>query len=205
MNGDWLSHDRSMIPVTGSRARRSISPTERGSSCNDSRALSAMSFIRRARIRCRHWEWRRMIRALDAQLSEDSAQAKRRGPIKPALMDQKVIAGLGNIYAAEALWRAKISPRAVASSLSKARLERLVDAIHRRSRGGESPPGAIHGRRAANASLSTIGKGVPCLACAHDDQANSAGRAVDLLLPESANRLRMPDRSSTACSSAPLM
>jgi formamidopyrimidine-DNA glycosylase len=45
-------------------------------------------------------------------------------------MDQKVLAGLGNIYAAEALWRAKISPRAVASSVSLARLARLVDAIH---------------------------------------------------------------------------
>jgi formamidopyrimidine-DNA glycosylase len=45
-------------------------------------------------------------------------------------MDQAVVAGLGNIYAAEALWRAKISPRAPASSISKARLIKLADAIH---------------------------------------------------------------------------
>jgi len=52
------------------------------------------------------------MEANDAVLDAEyltKALSKRRGPIKPALMDQKVIAGLGNIYAAEALWRAKIS------------------------------------------------------------------------------------------------
>lgn len=55
--------------------------------------------------------------------------ATRRGPIKPVLLDQRVIAGLGNIYAAEALWRARISPRARASSLSPRRLAVLIAAI----------------------------------------------------------------------------
>jgi formamidopyrimidine-DNA glycosylase len=55
--------------------------------------------------------------------------ARRRGPIKSALLDQRVIAGLGNIYAAEALWRARINPRARASSLSRARLARLLEAV----------------------------------------------------------------------------
>jgi len=58
-----------------------------------------------------------------------AALAKRRGPIKPALLDQRVIAGLGNIYAAESLWRAKISPLARAASLSPPRLARLIHAI----------------------------------------------------------------------------
>jgi len=54
-----------------------------------------------------------------------AALAKRRGPIKPALLDQKLVAGLGNIYAAEALWRARISPFARADSLD----EKLVRAL----------------------------------------------------------------------------
>ncbi|MDE3153193.1 MAG: DNA-formamidopyrimidine glycosylase, partial [Gemmatimonadota bacterium] len=54
---------------------------------------------------------------------------RRRGAIKPVLLDQRVIAGIGNIYAAEALWRAKISPRVRAASLSEARLQRLLDSI----------------------------------------------------------------------------
>src|SRR6185437_6978976 len=39
-----------------------------------------------------------------------AALSRRRGAIKPALLDQRVIAGVGNIYAAEALWRARIDP-----------------------------------------------------------------------------------------------
>jgi formamidopyrimidine-DNA glycosylase len=54
---------------------------------------------------------------------------KRRVAIKVALLDQRVLAGVGNIYAAEALWLARIDPRAVASSLSNARQRRLLDAI----------------------------------------------------------------------------
>lgn len=37
-------------------------------------------------------------------------------PLKAALLDQKLIAGLGNIYVCEALWRAKLDPRAAAGS-----------------------------------------------------------------------------------------
>ena len=58
-----------------------------------------------------------------------AALARRRGPIKPALLDQKIVAGLGNIYAAEALWLAKLSPSLPGSKLGPARLTRLVRAI----------------------------------------------------------------------------
>ena len=55
--------------------------------------------------------------------------AGRRAPIKPVLLDQKVIAGLGNIYAAEALWRARISPHTPARELAMPQLRRLLDSI----------------------------------------------------------------------------
>jgi len=58
-----------------------------------------------------------------------AALARRRVPIKVALLDQRVLAGVGNIYAAEALWSARIDPRAVASSLTRARQSRLLVAI----------------------------------------------------------------------------
>ncbi|MBA3646702.1 MAG: DNA-formamidopyrimidine glycosylase, partial [Gemmatimonadaceae bacterium] len=51
------------------------------------------------------------------------ALARRTIGIKPALMDQSVLAGLGNIYAAEALWLAELSPKAPASKVSMAKLE----------------------------------------------------------------------------------
>ena len=49
--------------------------------------------------------------------------------IKPLLLDQRVVAGLGNIYVCEALWRAKIDPRKAAGRVSKPALARLVPAI----------------------------------------------------------------------------
>jgi formamidopyrimidine-DNA glycosylase len=58
-----------------------------------------------------------------------AALAARRGPIKPALLDQRLVAGLGNIYAAEALWRAKIGPRAPCRSLPRAKVVALRKAI----------------------------------------------------------------------------
>jgi formamidopyrimidine-DNA glycosylase len=50
-------------------------------------------------------------------------------PIKAALLDQRIVAGIGNIYASEALFRARISPRRLAGSLGPARVDRLVPAI----------------------------------------------------------------------------
>lgn len=58
-----------------------------------------------------------------------SALAARRQPIKAALLDQRILAGVGNIYAAEALWLARIDPRTPASRLGPARLARLLDAV----------------------------------------------------------------------------
>jgi formamidopyrimidine-DNA glycosylase len=57
------------------------------------------------------------------------ALGKRRGPIKPALLDQKLVAGLGNIYAAEALWRARISPSLRADALNTKQVRALRSAI----------------------------------------------------------------------------
>jgi formamidopyrimidine-DNA glycosylase len=53
----------------------------------------------------------------------------RTAPIKALLLDQRIVAGLGNIYACEALHRAHVSPRRAAGRLSKPALERLVMAI----------------------------------------------------------------------------
>ncbi|HSF95105.1 MAG TPA: bifunctional DNA-formamidopyrimidine glycosylase/DNA-(apurinic or apyrimidinic site) lyase [Thermohalobaculum sp.] len=50
----------------------------------------------------------------------------KRAPIKAALLDQRVVAGLGNIYVCEALHRAGISPKRLAGSLSRPRIDRLA-------------------------------------------------------------------------------
>ena len=53
----------------------------------------------------------------------------RRGPVKAALMDQSVVAGLGNIYICEALFRAGLSPRRKAGTVQGGRADKLVRAI----------------------------------------------------------------------------
>jgi formamidopyrimidine-DNA glycosylase len=57
------------------------------------------------------------------------ALAGKRTPIKAALLDQGVVAGLGNIYVSEALFRARLSPRRLAHTVAGSRSVRLVSAI----------------------------------------------------------------------------
>jgi formamidopyrimidine-DNA glycosylase len=62
---------------------------------------------------------------------ENFAQALRHSlqPIKVKLLDQKLVAGIGNIYASEALFRASISPRLAANRLTFAQTKKLWRAI----------------------------------------------------------------------------
>jgi formamidopyrimidine-DNA glycosylase len=58
-----------------------------------------------------------------------AALAGKKTPIKSALLDQRVVAGLGNIYVAEALFRSHVSPKRLAGSLKPDEIARLVPAI----------------------------------------------------------------------------
>jgi len=53
----------------------------------------------------------------------------RKSPLKAGLLDQSVVAGLGNIYVCEALWRAKVSPKRLCANLGQARAQRLATAV----------------------------------------------------------------------------
>jgi formamidopyrimidine-DNA glycosylase len=55
--------------------------------------------------------------------------AGRATPVKAVLLDQRAVAGLGNIYVCEALWRAGISPLRLAGSLGAAEVARLVASV----------------------------------------------------------------------------
>ncbi|MEO1564231.1 MAG: bifunctional DNA-formamidopyrimidine glycosylase/DNA-(apurinic or apyrimidinic site) lyase [Pseudomonadota bacterium] len=63
----------------------------------------------------------------DAYLA--SRMMGRRTPMKAFLLDQRNIAGLGNIYVSEILWRCQISPRRLAGNVPKTKVPRLVPAI----------------------------------------------------------------------------
>ncbi|MGV0605619.1 bifunctional DNA-formamidopyrimidine glycosylase/DNA-(apurinic or apyrimidinic site) lyase [Mycolicibacterium sp. XJ1904] len=68
---------------------------------------------------------------LDPQFNRDGVVEVLRGKhseIKRQLLDQTVVSGIGNIYADEALWRAKVNGARLASSLSRPKLAELLDA-----------------------------------------------------------------------------
>jgi formamidopyrimidine-DNA glycosylase len=127
MNGDWLLAETS-APLP--RFARAVLDFDDGSSLVfvDSRALGTID-VHPAGVE------------LDLGLGPDAADpdwtaaqlgaalAPRRGPIKPALLDQRLVAGLGNIYAAESLWRARISPFSSCNSLTRAQVTALRRAI----------------------------------------------------------------------------
>ena len=102
--------------------------------------------------------------ATDVAIDPDVVRAqlaRRRSAIKPALLDQRILAGVGNIYAAEGLWHARIDPRRPAADLSRADVVRLLKGVRtalsraageRYFRGSERF--AVYGRA-----------GAPCMRC----------------------------------------
>ncbi len=103
-----------------------------------------------------------------------AALAGRKAPLKTALLDQSVVAGLGNIYVCEALWRARLSPGRAAARLTVAAAGRLHEAIQavlteaiaaggsslRDFAGSDGAPGYFQHK------FSVYGRaGEPCLAC----------------------------------------
>ena len=101
--------------------------------------------------------------------------ARKRGAIKAALMDQAVIAGLGNVYTDEILFRARLHPQRRASALSEEEVERLHASIVAELRrglelGGSSEMAFLHldgSKGSYQESFQVKGrKGKPCFACA---------------------------------------
>jgi len=105
---------------------------------NDPRRFGSMKLVKRAKI-----EQEPLLRGLgpeplgnefDAAMLAKACQAKKTS-LKAALLDQRVVAGLGNIYVCEALYRARLSPKRQAATIGdrngkpNARAAALVDAI----------------------------------------------------------------------------
>ncbi|MFL6849368.1 MAG: bifunctional DNA-formamidopyrimidine glycosylase/DNA-(apurinic or apyrimidinic site) lyase [Sphingomicrobium sp.] len=97
---------------------------------NDARRFGSLDLVRTAELP----QWA-PFRALGPEPLEITPEALKRrlagrsASIKLLLLDQSIIAGLGNIYVCEALYRSGIHPRRAGGSISLARLRRLVPAI----------------------------------------------------------------------------
>jgi formamidopyrimidine-DNA glycosylase len=127
MNGDWE------IGTTADaldRFTRAVIELGDGTriSLVDRRALSSITLDKKGQSSLPQLGLEASDPSLDANYLR-SALSRKKIAIKPALMDQSVLAGLGNIYAAEALWEAEMDPRKSAAKANLAKLAKLVDAI----------------------------------------------------------------------------
>jgi formamidopyrimidine-DNA glycosylase len=98
---------------------------------NDPRRFGSLDLVRTEELS----EWPPFKALGPEPLDLDARDLKRRlagrsAAIKLLLLDQRIVAGLGNIYVCEALHRAGIHPRRAGGSVSLERLKRLVPAIH---------------------------------------------------------------------------
>ncbi len=99
---------------------------------NDARRFGYMDLIATAALPAHPWFARLGPEPLGPMFHVEHLQNRFAGrvqSVKATLLDQAVVAGLGNIYVCEALHRAGIDPQTPAGSLSPARLGRLVRAI----------------------------------------------------------------------------
>lgn len=107
--------------------------TEEGTrlALNDARRFGSLDLVRTEELQ----EWPPFAALGPEPLDIDAHELKRRlagrtAAIKLLLLDQRIVAGLGNIYVCEALFRAGIHPKRAGVSISLERLKRLVAAIH---------------------------------------------------------------------------
>lgn len=113
---------------------------------------------------------------------------RRRAPVKAALLDQRAAAGMGNIYADEALWRAQIHPLRPAGDLDQDELKRLHKAVREALKAGIARQGTTlrdyrtpdgeEGRM--QAALRVYGReGEPCYRCGDQiGKTRAAGRGT---------------------------
>jgi formamidopyrimidine-DNA glycosylase len=99
---------------------------------NDARRFGLLDYIKRGEEAAHPLLAGMGPEPLEAGFDADYLSEKLAGkmtPIKAALLDQKTVAGLGNIYVCEALYRAGISPRRLAGTVAGVRADKLAAAI----------------------------------------------------------------------------
>ena len=99
---------------------------------NDTRRFGLLTYTKTNNIRLHHLFSHIGIDPFDAGFNLDYLSNKlknKKTPIKLALLDQRIINGIGNIYASEALYEARISPFRESQSLTKKEISNLVEAI----------------------------------------------------------------------------
>lgn len=177
MNGDW---EVGSVDDPLDRFARAVIELTDGTriSLVDRRALSSITLDREGISSLPRLGREASDSTLDAEYLHDALK-RRKIAIKPALMDQSVIAGLGNIYAAEALWEAELDPRSPSPKLSLAKLKTLVAAIRLVLSPVKRRPGRYTEKRGVNRFAVYDREGKICRRCgATIERIVQAGRST---------------------------
>ncbi|MFL5599762.1 MAG: Fpg/Nei family DNA glycosylase, partial [Gemmatimonadaceae bacterium] len=127
MNGDWEIGTTSEPLDRFARAVIELTDGTR-ISLVDPRALSSITLDREGASSLPKLGREASDKTLDSDYLIEALK-KKKIAIKAALMDQAVVAGLGNIYAAEALWEAEMDPRTPAVKVTRDKLDKLLSGI----------------------------------------------------------------------------
>ena len=145
--------------------------------------------------------------ALHVRAGSQRSSPARRAPLKAVLLDQRVVAGLGNIYADEALWRARLNPLRPAQTRSEEEALGSCRAIRAALRRGIAAPGLDperlpQARRRVRLDAGGVprlrpgGRAVPALS--HDYREDARRRARHVVLPALPAALRSVGVRSSA-------
>lgn len=143
MTGDWRV---ATVDVPPHRITRVVLDFDDGTrlALDDSRALATVAVVDAGVDPCPDLG----PEATDDAFNADwlaSRLAARRGPIKPALLDQRLVAGIGNIYASEALWYAHVDPRRPSNRLRQPQYQALATGVKRAMRKALDHPERYYG------------------------------------------------------------
>ncbi|MBU1345913.1 MAG: bifunctional DNA-formamidopyrimidine glycosylase/DNA-(apurinic or apyrimidinic site) lyase [Alphaproteobacteria bacterium] len=136
LDGEQLGEFEEPAPIAGKHEHMSLCAVRDGRATRvgfaDARRFGFMGLIATARVEAHPWFVGMGPEPLGngfsgAHLAE--AFDGKKQSIKVSLLDQRIVAGLGNIYVCEALYRARISPLIAAGKVSRPRLERLARVI----------------------------------------------------------------------------
>ena len=131
MTGDWVAKASDAAAVRSERVRIDLKKGTRVTSVcfNDARMFGRVIAATNDIDAWRELGPDPLADGIDDDAFYEALHAKKR-TIKEALLDQTLIAGVGNILAIEALWRAKIDPRSRTNALTLAHVRAIARGVH---------------------------------------------------------------------------
>lgn len=142
LDGDWVMSRAATALPPHTRVTFDLDNARRAS-LTDPRALCTVTYHAPGRPPALDLGPEPEDRTVTAAWLHERFSAKR-GPIKPLLLDQRLLAGIGNIYAQEACWRAELHPATPANALSRPRVTKLLAAIRAALKDGHVNAGRYH-------------------------------------------------------------